>query len=191
MASYALLSSDNIHHLLDDQITFLSNPWTATILFPVFAVLDMKLFPLNIFNSPPEEVDICKYLTAQQYPTERLYFPHPNTLLDWMMHVCNQKKVDSCAGGLVWNVIWVPLLLRTAVQLCRMAGETIAIFYVDHFSVHHGNLLRWRSPKNNYIDQPHWLTMGIITTLMEWLVQRRWGLKLQSVKVISVGLTLL
>ena len=91
MASYTLLSSNGIHNMLDDQIVSLSNPWTATILFPVFAVLDMKLFPLNIFNSPPEEVDICKYLTAQQYPTKRLYFP-PSKYQPRLNAACMQSK---------------------------------------------------------------------------------------------------
>ena len=65
----------DVHDMLDDQIASLSNPWTASIQFPVFVVLDMKLFSPIIFNAPPEEVDICKYPNAQQYPTKWLCFP--------------------------------------------------------------------------------------------------------------------
>ncbi len=33
-----------------------------------------QCFTVNIFYSPPEEVDICTYLAAMKCPTERLYF---------------------------------------------------------------------------------------------------------------------
>ena len=82
MVSYSSLTSDDIRHLLDKEVLSLSNPWNGTIPLSVFVVLDMKSFPPTIFNSPPEEVDICKYLSAKQYPTDRLYLPHPNTELN-------------------------------------------------------------------------------------------------------------
>ena len=72
--SYSTLSSDAIHRLLDDEVSSLSHPWDGTIPFPVYVVEEMTSFSTNVFHSPPEEVDICSYLSAQKYPTERLYF---------------------------------------------------------------------------------------------------------------------
>ena len=70
MVSYSNLSSDDIHRLLDDEVSSLSHPWDGTILFPVYVVKDMKSFTPSIFHSPPEEVDICTYLDAKEYLTE-------------------------------------------------------------------------------------------------------------------------
>ena len=50
------------------------SPWDGTVPFPVYVVEDMKSFSPNIFHPPPEEIDICSYITANRYPTERLYF---------------------------------------------------------------------------------------------------------------------
>ena len=74
MASYSNLSSDDIHRLLDDEVSSLSRPWDGTIMFPVYVVKEMTSFTPSIFHSPPEEVDICSYLDSAKYPTERLYF---------------------------------------------------------------------------------------------------------------------
>ena len=74
MVLYSNLSSDDIHCLLDDAVSSLSHPWDGTILFPVYVVKDMKSFTASIFHSLLQEVDICTYLSAQKYPTERLYF---------------------------------------------------------------------------------------------------------------------
>ena len=74
MVSYSTLPSDDIHRLLDDEVSSLSRLWDGTILFPVYVVKEMTSFTPSIFHSPPEEVDICTYLTAKKYPTERLYF---------------------------------------------------------------------------------------------------------------------
>ena len=75
MASYSTLTSDDIHHLLDDEVSALCNPWNGIIKFPVFVVIDMKSFSPSVFHSEPQDVDICSYLGASKYPTERLYFP--------------------------------------------------------------------------------------------------------------------
>ena len=75
MASYSTLTSDDIHHLLNDKVSSLSHPWNGIIMFPVHVVMDMKSFSPNIFHSVPRDVDICSYLCASKYPTERLYFP--------------------------------------------------------------------------------------------------------------------
>jgi len=74
MALYSNLSSDDIHSILDDEVSSLSLPWDGTIMFPVYVVKDMKSFTETIFHAPPVEVDICTYLAAKKYPTERLYF---------------------------------------------------------------------------------------------------------------------
>ena len=74
MESYSNLSSDDIHRLLDDEVSSLSHPWDGTILFPVYVVKEMKSLTTSIFHSPPSEVDICSYLEGAKYPTERLYF---------------------------------------------------------------------------------------------------------------------
>ncbi len=72
--SYSNLTTDNIHLLLDNEVSSLSNPWEGTILFPVYVVNDIKSFTPKVFDTQPEEVDICTYLSAKKYPTERLYF---------------------------------------------------------------------------------------------------------------------
>ena len=74
MVSYTNLSSEDIHHLLDNEVSSLSHPWDGTIPFPVYVVKEMKSFTADIFHSKPTEVDICTYLSAKKYPTERLYF---------------------------------------------------------------------------------------------------------------------
>ena len=75
MASYSTLTTDDIHNLLDDEVSSLSNPWTGVVNFPVFVVMDMKYFSPSVFHSEPQDVDICSYLCASKYPTEQLYFP--------------------------------------------------------------------------------------------------------------------
>ena len=75
MVSYSTLTTDDIHHLLDDEVSSLSHPWNGIIMFLVYVVTGMKSFSPNIFHSAPQEVDICSYLRASKYPTERLYFP--------------------------------------------------------------------------------------------------------------------
>ena len=88
MVSYSTLTSDDIHNLLDEEVLSLSHPWDGTVPFPVFVVEDMTSFSPNIFHSPPEEVDICPYLTASKYPTKRLYFypsEYPPPLIDEYM----------------------------------------------------------------------------------------------------------
>ena len=74
MGNFSNLTSDDIHSLLDNEVSHLSNPWEGTIMFPIYVVNDMKSFAPSVFNSPPIEVDICTYLAANKYPTEILYF---------------------------------------------------------------------------------------------------------------------
>ena len=117
MVAYTNLSCEDIHHLLDNEVSSLSQPWDGTILFPVYVVEDMKSFTESIFHSPPEEVDICSYLSAQKYPTERLYFS-PSKYIPPQ----HEGAMSSKEGGFVRG--WIDLKRDLEIASIE-AGHTI------------------------------------------------------------------
>ena len=72
--TYASLGNSDVHALLDQQVSSLSRPWKGSIPFKVYPIMDKATVTEEIFDAPPQEVDICDYINGQKRPMHRLYF---------------------------------------------------------------------------------------------------------------------
>lgn len=73
--SLSSMTAEDIHLLLDQQLHSLSNPWDASIPFPVRIIPSPDADIASVLlKSDLEVVDLCDYLNGGRYPTSRLYF---------------------------------------------------------------------------------------------------------------------
>ena len=92
---------EEIQDLLDGKITNLSKPWKGCLPFSVHIIVDKHSVTTKIFSPPPVEINICDYLEAGKYPTERLYFSpatYPPPQNDEEMQ-CAERN-NKCEGWL-------------------------------------------------------------------------------------------
>ena len=74
MKALAGANDSTIQSLLDSHIESLSSSWKGSIPFYVYPVTDKNNVTPEIFDSPPQPVDICDYLNGQNRVYQRLYF---------------------------------------------------------------------------------------------------------------------